>query len=236
MDSTISPDETLAELVRDNPARARLFEKWNLDFCCGGDQPLAEACRQHDLDLERLCEAIVEIDRRDPDADAAPDSPSELVDFIVEHHHSYLRKELAPLSKLVAKVERAHGDAHPELHELAEVFDELAREIPVHLSEEEQILFPIVRQLDGTKSDSVEARTAARLLEGLEDDHDRTAAHLETIRELTDGFRVPDEACPSYENMLARLEALEQDLHMHVHRENNVLFEKVRTLVDGRAA
>jgi regulator of cell morphogenesis and NO signaling len=234
MPSDIDTDQTLAALVEQNPERARLFESRNLDFCCGGDQTLSEACEDHDLDLEEICEEITELDNRNPASDDEQfDSITEIADYIVDHHHEYLRDELAPLSELIDKVEGVHGDNHPELHEVADVFEQLAREIPVHLSEEEQILFPIVRQLDEADASGVEAETASQLLEGLEDDHDETAEHLEEIRELTDGFAVPDDACPSYQNMLERLEELERDLHMHVHRENNVLFEKVRERVEG---
>lgn len=234
MPSTIDADKTLAALVEENPERARLFESRNLDFCCGGDQTLTEACEDQGLDLEEFRDEIAEVDRRNPaSSDEQFDSLTDLVDYIVEHHHEYLRDELAPLSELIEKVEGVHGDNHPELHEVAEVFEQLAREIPVHLSEEEQILFPIVRQLEDQGASGVEAETASQLLEGLEGDHDETAEHLEQIRELTDGFAVPEDACPSYQNMLERLEELERDLHMHVHRENNVLFEKVRKRVEG---
>lgn len=234
MPSTIDADKPLASLVEENPERARLFESRNLDFCCGGDQTLAEACEDHGLDLDEIRDAIADVDNRNPaSSDEQFDSLTDLVDYIIDHHHDYLRSELAPLSELIGKVEGAHGDNHPELHEVAEVFEQLSREIPVHLSEEEQILFPIVRQLEDDDASGLEAETASQLLEGLEDDHDGTAEHLEQIRDLTDGFNVPEDACPSYQNMLERLEELERDLHMHVHRENNVLFEKVRERVES---
>ncbi|MFB6371944.1 MAG: DUF542 domain-containing protein, partial [Bradymonadaceae bacterium] len=180
METTIDPDKSLAELVRENPARARLFEARGLDFCCGGSQSLSDACTSIDRDVEEICDDIAALDDRDaPDEAVDFDSLTELVDYIVDHHHDYLRDELGPLGELVEKVERVHGDNHPELHEVADIFDELARELPVHLSEEEQILFPVVRQLDDGEAAETETQTARQLLDGLEDDHEATAAHLE---------------------------------------------------------
>lgn len=230
---TIDADTPLAELVEQNPARARVLEERNLDFCCGGDASLAEACDEEGLDVGALREELEAVDERaETDEDMEFDSPTELADFIVDHHHGYLRDELGPLGDLVEKVQRVHGDNHPELHEVADAFEELAREIPVHLSEEEQILFPAVRKLDNDDAMQAELAAAAEVLDGLVDDHDETAEHLERIRQATDDYEVPDDACPSYENMLARLEKLEHDLHLHVHRENHMLFPEVRDRVE----
>jgi len=229
----IETDRSLADLVEENPARARVFEEKNLDFCCGGEASLAEACDEHEIDVDALREELKAVDERENvGEDLEFDSLSELTDFIVDHHHDYLRDELGPLGELVEKVERVHGDEHPELHEVADAFEELAREIPVHLSEEEQILFPAVRTLDGGDPDRTELSAARQLLDGLVDDHDETADHLEQIREATDDYEVPEDACPSYENMLERLERLEHDFHLHVHRENHMLFEQFRDRVD----
>ena len=230
MEKRYDADTSLAQLVEENPARARLFEERGLDFCCGGSQPLAEACDRRGLDLDALREELAELDRReDPEDRVEFESLTDLVDYIVDYHHGFLREELGPLGDLVDKVERVHGDNHPELHDLADVYEQLARELPAHLAEEEQILFPIVRQIDDGEVSEVERETARNLLDGLEHDHDETAAHLERIREITDDFDLPDDACPSYENMFARLEQLEADVHMHVHRENNVLFDTLQT-------
>lgn len=229
METTVDPNKSLAELVQENPSRARLFEARGLDFCCGGAQSLSDACKSHDLELDDLREDLAELDSRDAPDDAVEfDSLTELVDYIVDHHHDYLRDELGPLGELIDKVEGVHGDNHPELHEVADIFDQLARELPVHLSEEEQILFPVVRQLENGEASATERETAEQLLDGLEEDHDETAEHLERLRELTDDYDLPEDACPSYENMFDRLQQLERDIHMHVHRENNVLFDAIK--------
>jgi regulator of cell morphogenesis and NO signaling len=230
----IDTDRSLSSLVEQNAQRARVFESHNLDYCCGGSRSLSEACQSEGVDTERVVEALEEADAH---AEASSDNwenLSELVDLIVEEHHAYLREELQPLKNLVNKVARVHGDNHPELKELETVFAELAREMPVHLSEEEQILFPAIRQLDDEGSLDEETRqTIDAVIDGLWDDHEETAAYLERITELTDDFSVPDDACPSYRTMLQRLQDLEADTHMHVHRENNVLFEQVRRRLEA---
>lgn len=229
MTTQIDPERSLAELVQENPQRARIFEERDLDFCCGGRQSLEDACSENDIDLDELRDSLASVDDElDPEETREFHSLTDLVDFIVDNHHAYLKDELGSLGRLVDKVARVHGDNHPELREVQEEYDALAGELPVHLSEEEQILFPAVRHLEGHGISSNEGKAAREVLSGLEADHDETAEHLERIHDLTSGYQVPDDACPSYRNMLARLEDLEQDIHMHVHRENNVLFPKVR--------
>ncbi|MFB6262305.1 MAG: iron-sulfur cluster repair di-iron protein [Bradymonadaceae bacterium] len=229
MTANLDPDAALADLVEANPARARVFENRDLDYCCGGGRSLRKACEAEGYDLEAILDDLEEVDARTaPDDEIDFDSMTEIVDFIVDTHHDYLRDELGPLGDLIETVVDAHGDNHPELYDLADVFDDLARELPRHLSEEEQVLFPAVRKLDDEEASEVEKQTARATLGNLEDDHDETAEHLEEIRRLTDGYQAPDDACPKYENMLERLGHLERDMHMHIHRENNVLFPAVR--------
>ncbi len=196
----IDRSKTLAALVEEKPRRSRVFEAHDLDYCCGGDQTLADACEGREL---------------------APDA-------IVEHHHDYLRDELSPLGELVETVVDAHGDEHPELHDLQGTFEALKRELPVHLSEEEQLVFPAVRDwVESGELDTNQEAILAEVLGSLDDDHQETAEHLERIHELTDGYTAPDDACPKYRAMLERLEELERYLHMHIHRENNVLFPEI---------
>ena len=230
--SSVRSDKSLAHLVEENPARARVFEKRNLDFCCGGAESLEEACEDRDFEVAEVRAELESVDRRDdPGPESDFESLTELVDFIVDHHHDYLREELGPLGELVDKVERVHGDAHPELHEVADAFEKLAREIPVHLSEEEQLVFPAVRALEREGADEATLATAEAALDGLVDDHESTAVQLDRIRNATDDYEVPRDACPSYENMLERLKRLERDLHLHVHRENHMLFERLEERV-----
>lgn len=226
----VSPDRTLASLVEADPAYAQVFESLDLDYCCGGDRTLAAACADAGVAVETVRDGLADArettDREPPEWESLAD----LADHVVETHHDFLREELPELGALVAKVTRVHGDAHPELHRVEATFDELADEMHDHIEEEETELFPVVEELDAGEplvADEVERLREA--VASFEDDHAATAERLDRIADLTDDYTAPDDACASYRSMLDRLERLERDTHMHVHTENNVLFEAVES-------
>lgn len=226
--SVITTDTNVATLVIEQPARARVFERFDIDYCCGGGVPLADACAERGLDTAEVIAALADPgpgDTDDVDWAAAP--IAELVDHIVEHRHAYLREELSPLSALVEKVARAHGDAHPELHEVQATFAGVAAELTGHMAKEELVLFPAcVALAEGDQHEtSIAAPTQVMLHE-----HEEVATGLRTLRELTAGYAPPVDACNSYRAMLDRLETLERDTHRHVHEENNVLFPRALAL------
>lgn len=226
-ETSIRPDRTLGDIVTENPASAQVFESLDIDYCCGGNQTLAEACREAGVAVETVRDRLD--DAAEDDAPAVPHgSPTEIVDHIVETHHEPLREELPALGQLVEKVARVHGQNHLELRDVQTTFEELASEMREHTTEEEREVFPIVEKLDrGEQLDETERKRLRTALDDLEDDHDQTAAHLERLADLTDGYTAPEDACVSYRSMLNRLEALEADTHLHVHTENNVLFPQV---------
>jgi regulator of cell morphogenesis and NO signaling len=229
-DNTIDPDRTLASLVSENPSFARVFESLDLDFCCGGDQTLRAACEESGLDLDAIRAELISTRREREEGGKEWDSMSAVIDHVVETHHEYLEEELPALGQLVAKVRDVHGENHPELASIEAEFEELAAEMREHTTEEETDVFPIVEKLDAGESLTAEERGVLETaLDDLEADHEDTAEHLERIAELSDGYVVPDDACPSYRSMLERLDALERDTHMHVHKENNVLFPEVES-------
>lgn len=227
----LDPDRQLGSLVAEEPRYASVFESFGIDFCCGGDSTLAEACATEGIEIEAVREALQEVENTETEHDDW-ESPSELIDHIVEVHHDFLREELPELESLVETVARVHGDNHPELRTVAEIVPELADEMRTHITEEEEDGFPIIRKLDeGTGLSSDEVATLREEIEQFEDDHEATADRLDRIAELTNGYEVPDDACPSYRSMLARLEDLERNTHMHVHKENNVLFSEAESML-----
>jgi len=223
----IDPNRTLASLVEESPVRARIFESLGLDYCCDGDQTLATACEEGGLDVDVVRERVAEARNRS-DGDAADyewDDLEELADHVVDAHHNYLREELPKLGDVVETVADVHSESHPELCDVEAEFRELAAKMHEHIDEEEEELFPVVGKLD--RGEELSAEEVERLREAIrtfEDDHAATADRLERIADLTDDYAVPDDACPSYRSMLERLDQLERDTHMHVHKENNVLF------------
>jgi regulator of cell morphogenesis and NO signaling len=229
--TTISPDTHVSALVLEEPGRARVFERFGIDYCCGGETPLEEACAQRDLDVVAVIAALDE--SRSPEAgdvDWTAVPLSALADHIVEEHHAYLRQELPPLTALVEKVARAHGDVHAELEDVRDTFAAIAAELSEHMVKEEQIVFPacVALEAGNVGPGSIEAPIQVMVHE-----HDEVAAGLARLRELTTGYEPPADACNSYRAMLDRLQTLELDTHRHVHKENNVLFPRALALASG---
>ncbi|GAB3668340.1 iron-sulfur cluster repair di-iron protein [Halopiger thermotolerans] len=231
--ATVDPDAQLGELVASNPEYARVFESLDIDYCCGGDKSLATACEEAGLALETVHERLDAADEADGDREHEWDSPTQLANVIVWDHHRPLRRELPELEALVEKVADVHGDSHPELREVEAEFAALVEDMFHHIDDEEQNAFPIIKKLDAGTDLTADERTYIEdEIDHLEDEHAETADRLERINNLTDGYAVPDDACASYRHMLERLADLERETHMHVHRENNVLFPKAAAMVD----
>ena len=224
-------DETkIGQIVAERPQTARIFDLVGIDYCCGGSTTLGEAADQQKVDRGRLLAALLTVGMPTQETEHRnwqQADMGELIDHIVARHHSWLRRELPPLIETTKTVCRVHGDAHPELQEIGEIVDRVNEALLPHLDDEEQRVFPSVRKLSaGTSSDD-----AAALLDEMRSDHDSLGADLHRIRELTNGFAVPADACAKYREMLSGLLALESDMHTHVHLENNVLLPRALKLL-----
>ncbi|MFP8952106.1 iron-sulfur cluster repair di-iron protein [Natrialbaceae archaeon A-arb3/5] len=239
--TTVDPDTELAQLVETNTAFADVFESVGLDYCCGGKRSLEAACDEADLEVEAVLERLQTV-RSDQDGARPPgvtddrswNSLTQLVNLIVWEHHRYLRNELPEIEELAQKVARVHGESHPNLRELEDEVEGLVEEMTHHIADEEQNAFPVIKKVDDGESlspaDEVELRDA---IDHLEDEHDETAARLERLAALTDDYTVPEDACASYRRLFDGLETLERNTHMHVHRENNVLFPEAAAKLDS---
>jgi regulator of cell morphogenesis and NO signaling len=226
---------TLADLVTKAPAAARVLERHHLDYCCGGGQSLRTACTAAGVDLDSVL-AEIEALGSVPPADWASLSPTELVDHLESTHHAYLHGELGRLSALAAKVLAVHGGRHPELARVAETYAALRADLEPHLAKEERVLFPLIRGLDAAAAaPAVPRASLANPIRVMLSEHDRAGELLARLRTLTNGFAPPADACASYRALYAALEELEADTHLHVHKENNVLFPAVLGPGDGPA-
>jgi len=231
--SAIDPETQLGQLVRRNPEFESVFESIGIDYCCGGDAPLEQACNENDLEIQSVLERLKEAQSTDQ-TEAEYESLSAPVDNIVEtHHHDYLRSELPSLERVVRKVVRVHGDSHPELEEEIESeFLDLKEEVTHHISDEEENVFPEILKLEDEISlTETEREQVQEATDHLESEHEAAASHLEQIRNLSNDYTIPDDACTSYRNMLDRLQMLEEDMHLHVHKENNVLFPEAEAML-----
>ncbi len=224
--TVLSPDAHVADLVLDQPGRARVFERHGIDYCCGGRTPLASACAERGLDVRAVLDELDTAPVPADEPDWATASLAELSAHIVDEHHAYLREELPLLRALVDKVVRAHGDRHPELRDVCWTFAALADELEHHLFEEEEQVFPAVAALES----GAPAEALDEPLRHMEHEHEQVAAGLVRLRTLTRDYEPPAGACNSYRSMLDRLQTLERDTHRHVHKENNILFPRARAL------
>lgn len=240
--TTLNAQTTVGELVKERPARARVFEQFKIDYCCGGKLPLAEACAKRGLDadsvLDQLQQADTDAQQRDAtlvDADAM--GLAELADHIEQVHHAYLREELPRLDQMTDKVHQVHGEHDPRLADVRRAFVALKDELTSHMMKEEQILFPMIRQLESATSvpDSP-CGSVTNPIRQMEAEHDNAGDALKIMNEATDGYQPPQWACNTYRAMLDGLETLEKDMHQHIHKENNVLFPKAAKLEADRMA
>jgi regulator of cell morphogenesis and NO signaling len=214
---------TVARIVTESPATARVFQKHRIDYCCHGDATVTEACRERSLDPEAVFAELEAVPSRT--GEAAADDPralptSALVARIVARHHGYLRRALPSLEPLVAKVAAVHGGRNAKLGALRAAYRDLSDALEPHLRQEEEVLFPALtspRPDPGLIRDELEAMHSDHLLVG---------ALLERIRESTDGFATPDWGCGTYRFAMQELGALEEDVLRHAHVENHVLMPR----------
>lgn len=226
--SILSTQSTVGELVKDRPARSRVFERLKIDYCCGGKLPLVEACAKKGLDPDVVLQQIQADDAQDAqliDADAM--GLAELADHIEQTHHAYLRDELPRLEFMTRKVSARHGDREPRLHTIRDTFIGFQQELYAHMMKEERILFPMIRQIDhAARPPQFHCGSLANPIRVMEQEHDSAGDALGRIRQLTDDFTPPEWACNTFRALYDALAALELNMHHHVHKENNVLFPK----------
>jgi len=235
MNIPIAPEMTVGQLVTESPGRSRVFETLKIDYCCGGKRPLSEACAKRGLDvqavLDLLSKSDAEADRGKDTVDPDALSLTDLADHIEKEHHAYLRTELPRLDAMTEKVSRVHGKSEPRLADVRQAFCALRDELTTHMVKEERILFPMIRELEQAKAPvSFHCGSIGNPIQQMEAEHEHAGDALVTIRTATDDFQPPEWACNTYRAMVDGLAQLERDLHLHIHKENNVLFPKALEL------
>jgi regulator of cell morphogenesis and NO signaling len=231
---------TIGEMVATDFRAAAVFERFGIDFCCGGRRDLNDACRTAAVDPREVIEAIEALPPAPDDATNVTEWPLDrLIDRIVSTHHAYVRSSMPRIRQYLAKLAEVHGARHPELLRAAACFDTITRDLGQHMVKEEQVLFPYICELAAT---AVSGRhvpspfgTVENPIRMMEREHREAADELLLIRELTHGYTVPDDGCTTYRVCMHELQAFERDLHRHVHLENNVLFPKAVALENGYA-
>ncbi len=229
-----STPESVGQWVAQHPATSRVFQEFKIDFCCGGGVTLEEACRKRDIDpqevLQRLNEARDGREQAD-EVDWLSESLTRLADHIEQTHHQFLRSELPRLEKMARRVAQVHGEKDADLIKVRDVFLELRGELEPHMMKEENILFPAIRQLElSATRPEFPFGTVANPVRMMEHEHDSAGTAMSRLRELTHEFEPPPEACNTWRALFDGLGELETDLHIHIHKENNILFPRALKL------
>ena len=216
-------EHTLGELVTAQPAAAKVFYRHGLDFCCGGKQSLEQACAAAGLDVDAILSEIDEAKADGHDADVRWDVRplEELVDHIVRRYHVPLRNEIPRLVDLACKVEQVHADKADCPKGLADLLVQVREAVESHLTKEEQILFPLILAGRG--------QTAHMPVKVMIQEHEDHGQNLARIREITNKFSVPENACATWRELYRALAQLERELMDHIHLENNILFPRALT-------
>lgn len=229
----------VGELVAEDYRRATAFKKHGIDFCCGGNVSVQTACVENGVAEDVILQSLNDAEATGSSQTIQPaDWPlGFLVDYIVNKHHWYIRESVPLLHEFTKKVARVHGPDAPELIEIAAIFDEVAEEMDVHMAKEERMLFPYIKHLadPGSEQSPSPFGSVSNPIRVMEDDHDKVANLVKEIRRLSNDYTPPAHACATYRVSFAKLQEFEEDLHQHVHLENNVLFPKALKLGDGMA-
>ena len=240
---SVTTEKTVRELALENPVATRVFEKLGIDYCCGGNKSLDEACRAAKLNTDQVLDAL---ERAEQSARATQEEHNwqtealaDLIAHIKNTHHVYTREELARLAPLFDKVCSVHGKNHPELLEIREAFQGLAAELTTHLMKEEMVLFPYVKRMEEAaieKAPMVPAPfgTVQNPVSMMEREHDSAGNALRAMRAASHGYAAPEDACVSYRTLYRALAEFEADLHQHIHLENNILFPRAVAMEKAR--
>lgn len=224
-----STNTLVRDIVNELPKTSDVFKKFRIDFCCGGNIPLSEAIAANGINEEAIMEELRVVFEKNSYAETdlevwTKSDSTTIIDHVITHYHRTSEEELSLLSPYVTKVSRVHGDSHPELLKVHELFYEFKKELMEHMAKEEAVVFPLIKQLaDGTAENREEA---INMIVELEKEHDHAGEILRQIRAVTSDYTLPLDACGTYRLVYKRLEDLEGLTFMHVHLENNILFPR----------
>lgn len=224
---------TLSEIVKDDFHAASVFEKFNLDFCCRGNKTIAEACDIKGVDSNTVLNELQNIKRNDEVFESKYNEwdLDFLIDYVINNHHSYVRKMIPEISLHADKVASVHGQNHPEMVEVKDKFNVVYKDLQQHMLKEEQILFPVIKQMVNVRKSNSKGEhpffgTVKNPIRMMEAEHQAAGDELYEIRKLTNNYNPPEDACSTFKVLLKELKEFEEDLHKHVHLENNILFPK----------
>jgi len=222
---------TLAEIVTIKPQAAALFEKHNLDYCCGGKRKLADVIMNNPSMLHKVTEELESLLENKVSADTDFDKLTlgQLVDHIINKHHSYVKRSLPVILMHLENVAFKHGDAFPEMKEIAVLFRKLKLDFEQHMLKEEEVLFPRIKATESffATGEPIEENNSIQYpIHVMEAEHENAGRLMNEIKTLSNCYTAPENACMTFKAGLYELKSFEEDMHTHVHLENNILFPK----------
>jgi regulator of cell morphogenesis and NO signaling len=237
MQESATVDKTIGEIVAADFRTARVFEKHGIDFCCGGKVALATVCAEKGVDLGTITNELeaVQGETAERSQNYASWALPFLADYIVNTHHAYLKENDEQIAAYARKIAGVHGAHHPEVIRIAAIFDKIATDMVAHLKEEEEIFFPAIKRVDaarisGNTPDERDRETIRASLLRLYREHEEIGDAVHTIRHLSQEYAIPGDVCTTFMLTYQKLKEFEDDLHKHVHLENNILFPKAAEL------
>jgi len=225
---------TIGQIVADDFRAAAIFKKAGIDFCCGGNQTIEETCKGKKINIDELHAELEALKSSLPaeSQDFKHWNLSFLADYIVNTHHQYVLRTLPDLVGYTEKIGEVHGLSHPELMEVMNLFSQINKELLQHLKNEEEVLFPAIKEV--LKTGSAESKaTIVSEISRMTGEHEFAGGAMDRINHITHGYQLPEDACNTYKVTFKLLEQFEDDLHIHVHLENNILFPKALALAKG---
>lgn len=228
----ITEENTVAEVVTYNIKTADVFKKHGIDFCCGGGISIKKACEKNNISYADLEQELSNVNNN---ISRAYDYDSWKLDFLVDHienvHHTYVAENTPLVLQYSDKVAKVHGHHYKEVVEINKLFHAVAQELAAHMKKEELILFPFIKQLVKADKEGVKVRvphfgTVNNPIAMMEEEHENAGDILKEIKQLSNNYTPPENACNTFKALYAKLEEFEQDLHQHIHLENNILFPK----------
>lgn len=221
----------IGQFVAEDYRTAAVFSKYKIDFCCNGNRTIEQACNKKGIESDVLMDEINNIlnSQQGETIDYKSWPLDLLIDYIEKKHHRYVEEKIPVLSQFLDKLCRVHGERHPELLKINELFTASAGELASHMKKEELILFPFVKQLVKAKLNCGTVRspqfgTVENPIAMMKHEHDNEGERFRQIAKLTDSYNPPADACNTYRVTFAMLKEFEKDLHLHIHLENNILF------------
>jgi len=229
---------TLSQIALEHHESIPVLEKYSLDFCCRGGKTLLEACNDKKIDLTEVANEIRNaVEREKPTVPFTEMTAGQLVSHILLHHHFYVKQTIPVITNMLDKIISKHGSKYPEMYKIQELFDAVRADLEPHMQKEEQVLFPRIREVADLSAHQKKSGFPPSYIIGpisvMETEHDIAGQLLFEIRDLTNNYTAPEDACTTHKVCLETLKAFETDLHQHVHLENNILFPLAISMVSG---